>query len=99
MNTFIESNCTIEHEGKIFEAGGAYLLDCTDGKKRGVVYCSDKRTVTTWHGDFIARLDTYTAYRGNFCRMARITFTLDGKKYIGEYCPDWSEAVKVRSTK
>ena len=95
-----ETNCTIEHNGQTFESGGAYILPCKDGKLRGVIYVSnDQRTVTTWHGEFIAKVDTVSRYRGNFCKMTRITFTYEGRKMIGEYCADWADACKVRSTK
>ena len=104
MSTFVEKDCDFTHEGKTFEAGGSYLLPCTDGKVRGAVYIvKDKMTdeyhASTWHGEHLAFLDTMTVYRGNFCRMCRVTFTYDGRKFIGEYCPDWADACKVRSTK
>ena len=38
MKTFVETGCTIAHEGQTFEAGGAWLADCSDGYRRGVVY-------------------------------------------------------------
>lgn len=111
MKTFIEQDCTIEHEGKSYTSGGAYLVECPDGKHRGVVYVSNALSVhgsrgwlsgyadiTDWHGNKIARC-IYTDYRGNFCKMRRISFELDGKKFVGDYCPDWSQACKVRSTK
>lgn len=100
----IEQNCTFEHEGRTYESGGAYLVDCPDGKMRGVVYvqCSDvpghPHKVTTWHGDFIAYV-ALTDYQGNFCKMRRVSFTYKGRKFVGDYCPDWADAVKVRSTK
>jgi hypothetical protein len=98
---FVEKDCKIEHEGKTFESGGSYLLPCTDGKIRGAVYVSEenmRRVVTTWHGEVIAPA-TWTDYQGNFCRMRRVSFTWQGRKFVGDYCPDWSELVKVRSTK
>lgn len=108
MKTFIEDNCTIEHEGESFISGGAYLLQCTDRKYRGVVYVDVSNMknwrgyyhgkVTNWHGDFIADCRV-TYYQGNFCHMARLSFELDGRKFIGDYCPDWAQACKVRSTK
>ena len=36
--TLLETNCKIALQGQTYEAGGAYLLPCTDGKYRGVVY-------------------------------------------------------------
>lgn len=99
MRQFIEQDCKIELQGKEYESGGAYIALCTDGKMRGVVYVnSEKRIVTTWHGEFIARM-SYTDYNGNFCKMRRVSFTLDGVKYVGDYCPDWADACRVRSTK
>jgi len=99
-NTFVETDCKFTHDGQTFESGGSYLLPCTDGRMRGVVYVNNsKRSVTTWHGEHIASLDTTSTYRGNFCTMRRITFTYQGRKFIGEYCPDWADACKVRSTK
>ena len=97
---FIETECKFTHEGKTYESGGAWIAECTDGKMRGVVYVNERKgIVTTWHGEKIAELDTLTDYQGNFCKMQRISFTLDGKKFIGDYCPDWAEACKVRTTK
>ena len=100
---FVERDCKITHEDQSFESGGAYLLPCRDGKIRGIVYHSDvKNVVTDWHGNVIARA-SYTDYRGNFCKMRRVSFSLkiEGQRvnFIGDYCPDWVELVKVRSTK
>lgn len=96
---YVETDCTISHEGRTYEAGGSVLLNCTDGKVRGVVYVNDRdHTVTTWHGERIA-FATWTDSRGNFCKMRRVSFTYAGIRIIGEYCPDWSQMVRVRSTK
>jgi hypothetical protein len=114
---FVEQDCTIKHEGQTFEQAGAWLCDCTDGYRRGVVYVRPAKrwdgcgcppigkdneylnTVTTWHGEFTAIAEFGPVYRGNFCRMQHVAFTLDGIKYSGRYCPDWAQAVRVRSTK
>jgi|WetSurMetagenome_2_1015567.scaffolds.fasta_scaffold878088_1 hypothetical protein len=97
---FIEKDCTFSFQGMAFESGGARIVKCSDNKMRGVVYVNvGKMTVNTWHGDFIAHIDYYTSYRGNFCRMVHITFTIDGIKFIGLYCPDWADACKVWSSK
>lgn len=101
-NTFIESDCTIELDGKKFTSGGAWLAECSDGKMRGVVYIRNEHNgycdVGTWHGQKIANAK-YTDYRGNFCKMRRISFTRAGKVFVGDYCPDWADACKVRTTK
>lgn len=116
MKTFIEEDCTITHEGKKYTSGGSFILLCSDGKYRGVVYITNELSVhgsrgwlsgyknigyadvTDWHGNKIARC-SYTDYQGNFCTMRRISFELDGRKFVGDYCPNWKNACKVRSTK
>jgi hypothetical protein len=98
---FVEENCSIELDGKIFTSRGSYLCHCNDGRVRGAVYVTVdgwNSFVSTWHGEKLANC-SITYYRGNFCKMARVSFSLNGLKFIGDYCPDWSELVKVRSTK
>ena len=113
MNTFIEQICVIELEGRHFESGGAWLLDCSDGYRRGVVYVkpntgpiADMRRfacpgiVTNWHGNKIADARFGSIYRGGFgARMRSVYFTLDGITYTGRYGCDWSQACRVKSTK
>ena len=109
MANFVETDCKFTHEGRTFEAGGAWLCDCTDGFKRGVVYakpiiriaegCPAHGVVTDWHGNEIAKAVFGVPYQGNFCKLRSVSFTVDGVKFTGRYCPDWADAVKVRSTK
>ena len=97
---FVEKDCVIEHEGKKFESGGAFICLCTDGYIRGVVYSTmDQESVTTWHGEKIADAEYGPEYRGNFCKMQAVTFEHGGVKFHGRYCPDWSQMIRVRSTK
>jgi hypothetical protein len=100
MPNFVEENCTITHEGKEFISGGAWIADCTDGYRRGVVYASPtKKCVTDWHGNKIADAVFGPIYQGNYCKMQSVSFIVDGVKFSGRYCPDWACAVRVRSTK
>lgn len=118
MNANIETGCKIEHEGRTFKAGGAWLCDCTDGYRRGVVYAkpqgpilsslgtpiintwNERGIVTDWHGNKIADAYFGHPYRGGFgARMRSVRFTIDGVTYAGRYGFDWSQAVRVRSTK
>lgn len=112
MSTFIEQNCTVEFNGSKFTSGGAHIVDCPDGFRRGVVYAKPASEalqlspnkpcpgiVTDWHGNKITSAYFGPVYRGNFCKMRSVSFTLDGIKYTGRYCPDWATAVRVRSTK
>lgn len=115
--TFVETDCKFEHGGRMFEAGGAFLADCSDGFRRGVVYAkpadvqgiSDRLgrrfnratygIVTDWHGNKLADAEFGEEYQGNFCKMRAVSFTIDGVKYAGRYCPDWADMIRVRSTR
>jgi hypothetical protein len=121
--TFIEDDCTIEHEGRTFKSGGSWLCDCSDGYRRGVVYVKPPKIgydtthlrriiraggehprscygfVTTWHGEQIAGAGFGPIYQGNFCRMRAVTFTFEGVTFTGRYCPESSQAVRVKSTR
>lgn len=108
--TFVETGCVITHEGQSFESGGAFLCDCTDGYRRGVVYAKPnddvlfknqgcRGVVTDWHGNKVADAILGPVYRGGFgARMRAVSFTLDGVTYMGRYGCDWADAVRVRST-
>lgn len=96
----IEQDCTVEHEGKKYEASGSYLVRCSDGFSRGIVYAGkDCRSVTTWHGEKLADATFGATWQGNFCKMRCVSFTVDGVRYRGSYCPDWADAIKVKSTR
>ena len=98
MAGFIEENCVIEHEGQQFESGGAWLCECTDGYWRGVVYAKPSAgVVTDWHGNMIAAASFGQTYQGNFSKMRSVSFTWQGKRFTGRYCPDWADAIKVRA--
>src|SRR3990172_12320233 len=100
---FAENDCTFDYKDHQFPAGGAFLQPCSDGRWRGVVYVREGPPntgaaghVTTWHGDVLAIAKLGRTYRGNFCKMRSIRFTWQGLRFMGRYCPDWSEAVRVR---
>ena len=105
LSVFIETDCVVTHDGQSFAAGGAWIADCTDGIRRGVVYAKPERdghssgAVTDWHGNFLAVAEYGPRFQGPFCRMRCVSFTFDGVRYCGRYCPDWTNAVRVRSTK
>ena len=102
MTAFVEQNCVFEHDGQSYEAGGAWLLQCIDGYRRGVVYAKPTATppcVTDWHGNTISPARFGPIYNGPFCCMRSVTFTLDGVTFTGRYCPDCADAIRVRSSK
>jgi len=95
---FIEKDCIFELDGKKFESGGAWIVPCSDGRFRGVVY-EKEEYVSTWHGEKIAPAKFGRVYRGKFCKMQSVSFTYEGKRFYGKYCPDWSQAIRVKSAK
>lgn len=105
---FVEENCTIEHEGRKFSSGGAWLVECTDGYWRGVVYvkpCDANDNgpcggmVTTWHGKHIAQANFGARYQSTYCRLRSVSFTYEGLHFTGRYCPDTGEVCRVRARK
>ena len=48
----IEQDCTIEHEGRVFESGGAAVTE-----ERLVAYLAPAGVLTDWHG---RKIGTYT---------------------------------------
>ena len=110
---FVEQDCTFQHEGQQFTNGGAWLADCSDGYRRGVVYAKpdgkrgmygyemmNSGIVTDWHGNLIAKATFGQVYRGGFgAKMRSVYFVLDGIAYAGRYGCDWADAVRVRSTR
>ena len=94
---YIETNCTIEHEGKSFEAGGAFvnenyavgyvgeLLNVnTSGTAMRVT--NGTRALTNWHGEQIGTCYISTgwpirSYIGS--RMYQIYARINGVDYTG----------------
>lgn len=93
---YVEQDCTIEHNGQTFEAGGAVVTnDIIYG------YVVD-RTIRNWHGDTILLRITRT----NTTRMwqgARLTAVwavdADGQRWFGKYGSDWADLIRMRPLK
>lgn len=94
---FIETDCTIEHEGKTFEAGGAYV---TGNHAVGYVgellnvnphgtsmrVTNGTRALTDWHGNqigtcYLSSSWPIRSYIGS--RMYQIYARIDGVDYTG----------------
>lgn len=86
MATFIEEDCTVTHEGRSFTAGGAWLCDCTDGYRRGVVYTKPADPIQAKPGDITGPAPSYprrgivTDWHGN--KIADASF---GHPYRGGF--------------
>ena len=56
-------------------------------------------SVTTWHGERIAAAQFGARYQSTYCRMRSVSFEFNGMHFTGRYCPDTSQAVRVRARK
>ena len=61
-SVFVEADCKIVHEGREFESGGAWICDCSDGYRRGVVYAKPAEP----------------SHVGEFCRIRPIEYPRRG---------------------
>ncbi len=79
--TYVEAGCTVEHEGRTFEAGGAVVTP-----ERIFAYCGPDRVLTDWHGSPLGTWRTVASwpvfsYMGS--RMCQIEARVDGVTYTG----------------
>lgn len=105
MNPFIEQDCTIEHEGRKFTAGGAVVTD-----DYLVAYPGDAGVLNDWHGNAIgtwrvisSRPAVFFGHRswiGSTYYYMRATLT-DGRTYslrgFGKGMSATGRRLKVRS--
>jgi hypothetical protein len=99
----IEKDCTIEHEGRKFTVGGAYI-----GDNHGLVYLNKREglwRVTDWHGNVLGTVKSYSkgpvvwGPKGVPYYMAYVRLDLDGREWFGRYAPESGEAVRIRAVK
>ena len=106
---FVETNCTFEHKGKTFEAGGAFLADNV-----GLVYvreiplCGGKLRgleVTDWHGNALGTASVrstwnrYTRYGERNRWTAYRVHLHDGSIWHGRHCSDNAQALRIHRCK
>lgn len=84
---FVERGCTIQHEGRSFEAGGAYRV----GAKALVYVSSDNGSVSTWKGERLGtvvsatpvRLSVWSPMCGTKMYAYRVVMDADGSVWYG----------------
>lgn len=84
MQTFVETDCSIEHEGRTFTAGGASTSD-----EYVIAYAAADGVLTDWHGRQIGtwRATSSWPIRSWFSdRMYQIVARVDGRTYTGRGC-------------
>ena len=81
--------------------GVVYVNPANGDSNPGAPYSSPLRSsagiVTDWHGHKLADASFGARYQSTYCRMRAVSFTFEGRRYAGRYCPDTTQACRVRS--
>jgi hypothetical protein len=79
---YIEKDCTFEHEGRTFEAGGAVVTP-----DRIIAYLGKDGVLTDWHGNKIGTYRVTSTWRTPASyvssTMHQVYATVDGVTYTG----------------
>lgn len=78
---YIEQDCTIQHEGKTFSSGGAFVSD-----SYLIAYPTDNGILGDWHGKQIGTwrvLSSWPVRSWIGSRMYSIEAKVDGVRYVG----------------
>ena len=80
--SYVEQNCTIEHEGQQFSYGGAVVTD-----QFIVVYPRSDGKVTDWHGNVLGEAFVLSSWRipNSYIasRMYSYAVYVNGVRYVG----------------
>lgn len=83
---YVETDCTITHEGRTYESGGAFITP-----ERAVVYTSNNvgghlapyGELTDWHGKKMGTFERVSVWRQGDGVMYAITADIEGRTYYG----------------
>lgn len=79
---YIETNCTIEHEDRTFEAGGAVVAD-----QFAVAYLGKDGVLTDWHGETLGTYRITATWKTprSFVsgHMHQVVASVGGRTYTG----------------
>jgi hypothetical protein len=82
MSAWVESGCTVKHEGVEYTAGGAVI-----GAAEVVGYLGANGVLTDWHGNGIGTYRQTAKWRtprsAVSSHMFQVEATVDGRKYTG----------------
>lgn len=95
---FVETDCTIEFQGKKFTSGGSFIGKRIDNNKyEGIVYAEpETNEVTSWDGKLRIPAHFGKPFINNFgCKMQSVWFTYHGIRFYGLRGCDWRQDVKV----
>lgn len=102
---FIDSECTITHNGKSYTQGGAWMMKRKDtGKFEGRVYHTEKNGrhfVQNWDGSFEVPAIVGRMWRSNMGdRRQSVWFKWNNRYFHGVHCSiDWTELFSAKETK
>lgn len=100
-STCIETNCIIEHEGRKFESGGAFIGIDKNGKHGGIVYAYEKESkIGNWHGNIKLNARFCREYRSNMGdKRQSVYFKWNGISFYGIYFKQNSEIIRCKEIK
>lgn len=81
MSTYVETDCTITHEGHVFTAGGAVVTP-----ERIVAYPTTNGVLSDWHGNALGtwrEVASWPIWSDFYTRMYQIEATVNGVTYTG----------------
>ena len=99
---FIETDCTIEYDGKKFTSGGSWLMqNVKTGKYQGILYASPKTNeVTSWDGKLRIKAYFGKVFQGNMSKRQYCWFSYENHNFIGiNYSVDWQDCISVKEIK
>ena len=100
--TYVETDCTIEHDGHTFECGGALVAE-----RLIIGYVGDSGVITDWHGTRTLLTITRTrrplkkAWMHGPLQNLTHVWAMDaaGRRWYGKYGQDWSQLIRMRPLK
>ena len=100
---FVETDCTIKHDGHEFTSGGSWLgKNKLTGKYEGILYASPKTNeVTSWDGSLRIPARYGRVFNSNWYNVRRqyCWFKYEGMSFTGiNYSVDNQECITVRQT-
>jgi hypothetical protein len=80
--SFVETDCTIEHQGQTFESGGAVVT-----AQFIIGYLAENNVLTNWHGNAIGTFRTLSTWRTPrsyvSSTMSSVECFVNGVRYVG----------------
>jgi len=94
----IDQDCTIEHEGKKFTSGGAFIGKDKNDKFGGIVYAYEStKQVGNWDGSIKINARFGMTWQNNMGDIRQsVYFTYESVNFYGVYYKSGSDIVRCR---